>query len=56
MTVGVSVEGENSDDTQTVKNKRPVKLTYKALAEEVEMLQNVRKDTFRKLKKSKKSY
>lgn len=37
-------------DEVSVKSKRPVKLTYKALADKVEKLQCTRKDLFHKLK------
>lgn len=47
----VTVELENNIEVQTVKSKRPIKLTYKALAETVEKLQNVRKSKLTRLKK-----
>ena len=39
-----SETGDNVDDAQAVKSKRPVKMTYKALVEKLERLQYTRKD------------
>lgn len=47
----VTVELENNIEVQTVKSKRPIKITYKALAKNVKKLQNVRKGKLTKLKK-----
>ena len=45
-----SDEEENVNETQSLKSKRSIKLTHKALVEKVEKLQNVRKDKLSKVK------
>ena len=44
-----SVEEENVNESQSLKSKRSIQLTHKALVEKVEKLQNVRKDKLRKV-------